>query len=57
MLWHDQMFNYLTSKRDQDKIILKKNQDIVKQRRDVNKETSVRGLLVDPMSNSLNWNQ
>ena len=57
MLWHDQMFNYLTSKRDQDKIILKKNQDIVKQRRDVNKETSVRGLLVDPMPNSLNWNQ
>ena len=57
MLWHDQMFNYLTSKRDQDKIILKKKQDIVKQRRDVNKETSVRGLLVDPMPNSLNWNQ
>ena len=54
MLWHDQMFNYLTSKRDQDKIILKKNQDIVKQRRDVNKETSVRGLLADPMPNSLN---
>ena len=57
MLWHDQIFNYLTFKRDQDKIILKKNQDIVKQRRDVNKETSVRRLLVDPMPNSLNWNQ